>query len=60
MGREGGGLAVDGWGDYYEENYSKTGEENRSKEGRRNRKKGWIEENLREEMILSELEENDE
>ena len=52
-------MAGDGWGDDYEENYSKTGEENRSKEGRRNRKKGWIEENLREEMILNELEEND-
>ena len=52
-------MAVDGWREYYEENYRKIGEENRSKEGRRNRKKEWIEENLREEMILSELVEND-
>ena len=41
-------MAVDGWGEYYEENYRKIGEENRSKEGR-NRKKERIEESLREE-----------
>ena len=42
-------MAVDDWGEYYDENYRKTGEENRSKEGRRNRKKEWIVESLREE-----------
>ena len=47
--RGGGGVAVDDWGEYYDENYRKTGEENRSKEGRRNRKKEWIVESLREE-----------
>ena len=48
-GWEGGGLAVDGWGEYYEEKYRKTMEENQNKEGRRNRKKERIEESLREE-----------